>query len=231
MGYEVRAGRSTASAPAAWWRWGSLSPHWGLFFVLLAVGVIGSSSGASDDTPRWVGVCDGLVFLFGGAAFIFGFAVAGGAGSDGDLPPGTPWGIRLTRYLLGLGIVGAMAAIASWVAFGSGRRTFTATIPFLGRRLASEVVGRAAFGFGALLMYVFLAVFVVVSVRRLGRRHATWARRQTENGRSAIPRAIKKGTSSSPRRARAPCSASPWPASLPAWTKLGWNSRQIGYSK
>jgi hypothetical protein len=102
----------------------------GLSLVLLAVGVIGSAAGASDDTPRWIGVCAGLVFVLGGAALIIGFAVAGGAGPDGDLPPGTPWGIRLTQYLLGLGSVGAMAAIASWVAFGSGRRAFTATTRF-----------------------------------------------------------------------------------------------------
>jgi hypothetical protein len=77
----------------------------------------------------------------------------------------------LTQYLLGLGIVGAMAAIASWVAFGPGRRTFTATVPFLGRGPASEIVGRAAFGFGAVLMYVFLAMFAVVGVGWLRRRN------------------------------------------------------------
>jgi hypothetical protein len=72
--------------------------------------------------------------------------------------------------LLGLGITGAMAAIGSWVAFGPERRTFSATIPFVGRGPASEIVGRSAFGFMAVLMYVFLTVFAVVSVRRLRRR-------------------------------------------------------------
>ena len=139
----------------------------GLVIAFLAVGLIGSGTAMSDQVPQWVGVCAGLAFVLAGAALIVGFAVAGGAGPDGDLPPGTPWGIRLAQYLLGLGIVGAMAAIASWVAFGPGRRTFTATIPFLGRGSASEIVGRAAFGFGAVLMYIFLAVFVVVSARRL----------------------------------------------------------------
>jgi hypothetical protein len=157
-------------SPRGAWAVGLLIAAMGFLFVLLAVGAIGSSGGASDNTPRWVGVCAGLVFVLGGAALIIGFAVAGGVGPDGDLPPGTPWGIRLTQYLLGLGIAGALAAIASWVAFGPGRRTFTATIPFLGRGSASEIVGRAAFGLGAVLMYIFLAVFAVISVRRLRRR-------------------------------------------------------------
>jgi hypothetical protein len=72
-----------------------------LFFVPLAVGAIGSGAGTSDDTPRWVGVCAGLVFLLGGAALIIGFAVARGAGPDSDLLRGTPWGIRVTQLLAG----------------------------------------------------------------------------------------------------------------------------------
>ncbi len=50
-------------SPRAAWALGLLIAAMGLFFVLLAVGVIGSSTGASDDTPHWVGVCAGLVSI------------------------------------------------------------------------------------------------------------------------------------------------------------------------
>src|SRR5260221_10350655 len=49
-------------------------------------------------TPAWVGVCAGLLFILGGAAIINGYAIAGGAGPDGDLPPGTSLGVRLAQY-------------------------------------------------------------------------------------------------------------------------------------
>ena len=101
---------------------------------------------------------------------IVGYAVAGGAGPDGDLLPGTPRAVRLTQYLLGLGIIGCLATIFTWIAFGPGPRAFTVTLPFVGRGPGSESVGRAVFGIGAVLIWVFFAVFVVVSAQRLRRK-------------------------------------------------------------
>jgi len=136
----------------------------GLLIVLLSVG-----AGAALEAPRWVGVAAGLAFVLAGAAVITGFAVAGGAAADGDLPPGTPFGIRLTQYVLGLGIVGLMAAIVTWIAFGPGPRRFTGTgLAVLGLRAEiGEAAGRAVFGLGAVLIYVFFVVLAVVSAGRL----------------------------------------------------------------
>ena len=135
----------TQLSPRGAWALGLMVAAMGIAMILLAAGAIGPDAVTSESTPRWVGICAGLVFLFGGVALIIGYAVAGGAGPDGDLPPGTPWWLRLTQYLLGLVIVGSMTAIASWVAFGPGSRTFSTTIPFVGRGPASEIVGRSAF--------------------------------------------------------------------------------------
>jgi len=141
----------------------------GLFILLFAVGVVPGAE-QSLEAPRWVGVCAGLVFALCGVALIIGFAVAGGAAPDGDLPAGTPFGLRLTQYLIGLAISGSMAAIFSWVAFGPGPRHFSVTVSFAGRSAASETMGRIAFGIGATLMYVFVAVLGVVGLRRLRNR-------------------------------------------------------------
>lgn len=55
-----------------------------------------------------------------------------------------------------------MAAIVSWIASGLGPRTFSMTGPFVGQGPAGQRLGRVAFGFGAVLMYVFKAT------RRMG---------------------------------------------------------------
>jgi hypothetical protein len=121
-------------------------------------------------TPAWVGVCAGLLFILGGAAIINGYALAGGAGPDGDLPPGTSFGVRLVQYVLGLGICGLFTAIAGWIAFGKGERHFSTTLnlPFLTRHgIGNEWMGRVVFGLGAILAAAFTVVLSVVSVRRL----------------------------------------------------------------
>jgi len=140
----------------------------GVLIVLLAVGIIPGAE-ASLEAPRWVVATAGLAFVLAGAAVIVGYVVAGGATSDGDLPPGTPRGVRVTQSLLGLGIIVSLAAVGTWVAFGPGPRSFSVTLPFVGRGPGDETVGRVAFGIGAVLMWIFLVVFVVVSVQRIRR--------------------------------------------------------------
>ena len=140
----------------------------GALIILLAAGIIPGAE-AAREAPRWVVASAGLAFVLAGAAMIVGYAVAGGVAPDGDLPAGTPRWVRATQYLLGLGIISALCAVATWVAFGPGPRAFTVTLPFVGRGPGDETVGRAVFGIGAVLMWVFLLVFVVVSVRRIRR--------------------------------------------------------------
>lgn len=142
----------------------------GLGIILLfTVGLVPSAE-ASLEAPRWVVACVGLIFALAGGAVIVGYAVAGGAGPDGDLPPGTPWQVRLTQALLGLGTIGCLAAIFTWVAFGPGPRAFTITLPFVGRGPGDETLGRAVFGIGAGLIWAFFAVIAVLSVQRLRRK-------------------------------------------------------------
>jgi hypothetical protein len=147
----------------------------GLFVAVMGLLVIGMAvhlvpTDTRSDDPEWLGVAAGLAFILAGAAVIVGFAVAGGAAPDGDLPPGTPFGVRLTQYLLGLGIVALLTAIAAWIAFGPGTRQFGGTgLPFLGPA-AQEKVGRAAFGVGAVLSALVFALLAIVNARRLRRR-------------------------------------------------------------
>ena len=159
---------TTPLSPRAAVAFGLVVSGMGVLIVLLAVGIIPGAL-ASLEAPRWVVASAGLAFVLAGAAMIVGYAVAGGVGPDGDLPAGTPRWVRVTQYLLGLGIISALGAVATWVAFGPGPRAFTVTPPWVGRGPGDETVGRAVFGIGAVLMWIFLAVFVVVSVKRIRR--------------------------------------------------------------
>lgn len=116
---------------------GLITTATGVALVLLAAGLVPAGE-ASRAAPRWVVAAAGLMFALCGAAMIVGYAVAGGVGPDGDLPPGTSRRVRLIQYLLGLGIVGCLAAIATWIAFGPGPRAFTVTLPFIGRGPATR---------------------------------------------------------------------------------------------
>ena len=146
---------------------GLLCGAMGTLVMLLALGA--GEGRMSDGTPPWVLVCGGLAFVLAGLAIIVGYGIAGGVTPDGDLLPGTPFAVRLVQYLLGLGIVALLASIASWVAFGGGSRHFAGSGPFISGAV-NEALGRTAFGIGAALAWAFMALMIVVSVKRLRRR-------------------------------------------------------------
>jgi hypothetical protein len=142
----------------------------GAGIVLAGIGVIPVQAAPDVRDSPWVIVCSGLAFVFAGLAVIVGFAVAGGTGPDGDLQQGTPFTIRVIQYLLGLGMVGMMTAVCSWIAFGPGHRHFATTIalPFIAWHPASnETIGRFAFGVAASLLWLMLVGLGFDGARRL----------------------------------------------------------------
>jgi hypothetical protein len=144
----------------------------GVVIVLGGLGVVPLTPAADGPAPPWVLVCAGLAFVFAGGAVIVGFAVAGGTGPDGDLRAGTPFSVRLTQYCLGLGTVGFMTAVFTWIAFGPGERHFSTSVvmPFMVHRgTGSDLSGRVVFGIGAVLMWIFLLGVGMSGARRLFR--------------------------------------------------------------
>jgi hypothetical protein len=140
--------------------------------ILGALGVLPLRPAPDVADSPWLLACAGLMFVFVGAAVIVGFAVAGGSGPDGDLPVGTLFCVRLIQYLLGLGAVGSMTAVFTWIAFGPGERRFSTTVvlPFMVHRGASDdTSGRVVFGIGAVLLWIFLLSVGVSGARRLFR--------------------------------------------------------------
>lgn len=140
----------------------------GVVVVLVALGRFGAPPLAAG-TPAWIGVLGGVVFVLGGLALLLGYTLGDGVTADGDLPPGTPFAVRLVQYLLGLGITTSLALIASWVAFGPGPRKFHGSGAVDGLAIG-ETFGRAVFGLGAVLVWLFVAALSVGGLRRLGRK-------------------------------------------------------------
>ena len=151
----------------------------GLFFIAAGVGADSRGLGLIDlkptvGTPGWIAVCAGLMFVLGGMAVINGYAIAGGVGPDGNLLPGTPFGVLLAQHVLGLGIMGLMTTTAGWIAFGPGERHFSTTIalPFFARRSGSgELSGRVAFGIATVLLVAMTLGLGWAGAQRLRR---TW---------------------------------------------------------
>ncbi len=147
---------------------GALIGLMGLGILFVALDIIPTDP-ARFQAPHWVVGAAGLAFFLAGIAVL-------------TAPPrGTPEaaaaGSRFTSwwtFALGLGIVGAMAAVANWVAFGPGPRKFQGgiAIPFVAvYGPTSEWSGRAMFGVGAVLIDLFLLWIVVRGLRDLlGRR-------------------------------------------------------------
>jgi hypothetical protein len=150
---------------------GLLATACGLPPILIGSGVLAPNP-ADPNTPAWVAICAGLLFVVAGLAIILDYGIAGGMGPDGDFRPGTPFAIRLANFLLGMTIVGLMVAVFGWVAFGSGPRRFSSTIsmPFVNQRWASgELSGRVVFGGATMLMAAMWVCCTLVGIERLRR--------------------------------------------------------------
>jgi hypothetical protein len=150
----------------------------GFIFIVCGMPAILIGSGvltrADPATPAWVTVCVGLLFVVAGLTVILDYDVARGVGPDGDLPPGTPFAIRVANFALGMTIVGLMTTVFGWVAFGSGPRRFSAamSLPFVTRQwVSSEMSGRVAFGAATVLMALMFICCTVLGIERLWRAH------------------------------------------------------------
>lgn len=138
---------------------GTLCALMGLVILFVALGIIPTDE-SNFHAPHWVVGAAGLAFFLAGLAILIG------------PPPGAPEPSRTTwpSFLLGLGVVGALAAVFNWVAFGPGPRSFGGgiSIPFVSvSGPQSEWSGRVAFGAAAVLIDAFAGWVIVRGLRDL----------------------------------------------------------------
>ena len=102
-----------------------------------------------------------------GAGISIAVGAIHGVSASGELPKDSNWWMRVFYYVVGLAIVGGLAAIGSWVAFGPGARSFSGPGLFLLSAENAALVGRIIFGFGAVLTWLCLIALVASGARKL----------------------------------------------------------------
>lgn len=147
---------------------GALAAIIGLYLVLVALSLLPPAS--RPNGPMWVVLMVGLCFLFGGLGVLVPVVVTGEVSTAGELPPGAPSWLRVAQYVFGLAIFACFAMIGTWIAFGPGTRSFSVSVPFLSIKGAGELIGRAAFGLGAIITWLCLIAVAVSGWRRLADR-------------------------------------------------------------
>ena len=137
----------------------------GLYFILVGAGVLPVPGGPrSLHAPLWVVLCAGLAFFLGGVAVLIG--AAGHADATGTLPAATPKMLHVAQYLIGLSIFVCFGAIASWIAFAPGTREFSGS--FMGVTAPTGAwAGRAAFGAGAIIIWLCTVAIAISGARKL----------------------------------------------------------------
>jgi hypothetical protein len=134
----------------------------GLYYMLLGAGVLWSPK--DPNASPWVIFCAGLAFLLAGVAIVL--QGAGHADANGELPAEAPQWQRVLHYLLALSIFVCLGAIASWVAFAPGPREFSGSVMGL-EGPANPVIGRIAFGIGAVIIWLCTIAAAVLGARKL----------------------------------------------------------------
>jgi hypothetical protein len=136
-------------------------------FLVMAGVLPRATAPAADPAPSWVGWMIGAVFVGAGLIAILRGMVGADDNSD-TLPAGAPRALRLANNVIGLGIVCGLALLFSWVAFGPGPRHFSIGLDGLWMPAsgAGSVIGRIAFGFGAILFWCASAAMAVMTLRK-----------------------------------------------------------------
>jgi hypothetical protein len=99
------------------------------------------------------------------------FGLQGLARGDekGEIPPDAPAWMHVAQYLMIVGILGSLASVGSWVAFGPGERAFSGSFGAVSGGLSSGI-GRTVFGIGAIICWLATAGFALAGQRKLRRR-------------------------------------------------------------
>jgi hypothetical protein len=147
----------------------TLTAALGLFYILFAAGVFGSGVQAPDpdQTPRWLGIVVGAVFLLGGTAAIIQTVATGGNPPPTGVPPNLPAWLHALYISICIAIPVLLSVLFAWVGFGPGERHFDGN----GAALFGQSGGRIAFGTGAILTWLVLIWLGVRKIRQLFKQY------------------------------------------------------------
>jgi hypothetical protein len=138
----------------------------GLYFILVAFGLLPPPDEAAARGPAVLVFCAGVAFVTAGIVV----AVRAKAVADhrnGDLAADLPLWSHPSYRVAGIATAGSLAAIGTWIAIGSGPRSFMVAGPFLEMRTMGEAIGRTLFGLGAVVVWIYVIALTVGTVRKL----------------------------------------------------------------
>jgi hypothetical protein len=111
----------------------------------------------------WLGFTAGLVFFAAGLSVLVR-AWLHVPDKQPNLPDNAPAIAVAVQWLAALTIIVALASIGTWVAFGPGPRQFSTSLPVWGS--VAELLGRAAFGFGAIITWLMAALMAYAGAKK-----------------------------------------------------------------
>src|SRR5262249_10480012 len=88
---------------------GLLTVAMGAFLAFQPSGLVNMGAGPEGDTPAWIGVCAGLVFIAGGLAVVLQSLPFAKFAGGGNFSAETPTWVRSVTLALVLTIVGGLA--------------------------------------------------------------------------------------------------------------------------
>jgi hypothetical protein len=134
----------------------------GVYFML--VGLALAPSPSKLYAPTWVALAVGLVFFAAGLSVtVRGWLAV--PDSQDHLPADAPAAAFAIQWLAAFVIIAGLASIGTWIAFGTGERTFALMLPVKGS--LGETVGRTAFGIGAVITWAMAAAVAVRGIKQL----------------------------------------------------------------
>jgi hypothetical protein len=136
----------------------------GGYFILVSLGAVPAPGGANG--PPAIVFCAGLAFLCAGVAAMLR-ARAGMTDNQTEMPGDAPQWAQFCYRVTGIAVAGSLAAIGTWIAIGSGPRSFSLSAPFVEMRTAGETIGRTVFGLGAVIVWIYVIALTVGTVRKL----------------------------------------------------------------
>jgi hypothetical protein len=143
---------------------GAVCAAGGAYFILVGLGLAPPPSKING--PMWLSTCVGLVFLAGSVMVL----VRGwlGVRDSEELPVDAPRALVALQWLAVVACCGGLASAATWVAFGEGSRQFVLPLPLPGDY--GELLGRAAFGLGAIMSWMIALAMAHIGMKKLFNR-------------------------------------------------------------
>jgi len=140
---------------------GALAAVIGFYLVLAALSLLPAPGG--PDALMLLVFAVGFCYLLGGLRIMIP-AIVMDEGGAGEPPAKRP--LRMAQYVFALAVVMAVAMVASFILLGPGLH---GSLPFSSNN-SLDMIGRIAFGIGAIVVWLGLLRLAVSGRRKLARR-------------------------------------------------------------